>query len=88
MLAALGEVADEAAGGTALVLTHGWALRIAVAGLLRLPPEEAAALARTTNCSVTVLDVARDRAEIVVYGGCAHLHEAGLGSGHTSAASA
>lgn len=75
MLAAIGDVAEKAAGRTAIVVTHGWALRVAIAGLLKLSTDDAAAMERASNCSVTVVDVdvEADRTALVDYANCSHL---------------
>jgi glucosyl-3-phosphoglycerate phosphatase len=43
-------------GGTALLITHGGPVRVAVASVLGLPPGGERLLAPVTNCSLTVLD--------------------------------
>ncbi len=69
MLAALDDVAGKVGDGVGIVVTHGWALRVAVAGLLGRADE----LERVTNCSVTVVDLDRAGAQVVGYGLCDHL---------------
>lgn len=73
MLAALDDVVGKVGDGTGVVVTHGWALRVAVAALLDLPPAEADAVARVANCSVTVVDVGPQGAALAGYGACDHL---------------
>jgi glucosyl-3-phosphoglycerate phosphatase len=84
MLAALADVGRAARGGTAIVLTHGWALRVAVAGLLELDAAADDRLGRATNCSITELLVEDDRASLVHFASCTHL-ETALVSTHRGA---
>lgn len=86
MLAALDDVVAKVGAGTAIVVTHGWALRVAVAGLLALQGDEAEALTRASNCSVTVVDLRAGAASLTAYAGCDHLGGAGLVSAHRSVA--
>jgi glucosyl-3-phosphoglycerate phosphatase len=73
MVAALRDVAAAARGRTAVVVTHGWALRLAVAGLLGADRAAAEAMARAGNCSITELLVEGGAAELVGYAAAAHL---------------
>ncbi len=82
-LAAVQEVVERLCGGTAIVLTHGWTLRILVAALLGDEPD---LLPRVANCSVTVLDVSPHGVERVGYGECGHLEAGALMSQHGSVA--
>jgi glucosyl-3-phosphoglycerate phosphatase len=75
-VAALIDVAARAGRGPAIVITHGWTLRVAVSALLGKASESAADLARAANCSVTVVDVGRDAAELLAYAVCDHLDHA------------
>jgi broad specificity phosphatase PhoE len=82
-LAVVHEVVDRVDGGTAIVLSHGWTLRILAAALLGDEPDR---LPRIPNCSVTVLDVSPGRVERVGYGVCGHLEAGALMSQHGSVA--
>jgi glucosyl-3-phosphoglycerate phosphatase len=89
MLAAIDDVVVRAAGGTAVVLTHGWALRVAVLALVARAGGSAPAeseLARASNCSVSVLELAGGRAELPRYACCRHLEDEALVSAPRHAA--
>jgi probable phosphoglycerate mutase len=73
MVAALRDLAVRTGPGTAIVITHGWALRVGVAALLELGPSEAEELGRAPNCSISVLELDGDTTTLVDYAGCAHL---------------
>lgn len=81
--AAVDAVVDRVGHGTAIVLTHGWTLRILVGALVGEEPDR---IPRAPNCSVTVLDVAPARVERVTYGECEHLEAGALMSEHGSVA--
>ena len=61
-LPAYAEVADALAPGeTAVVVTHGAALRVSVLALLGWPPEQADALHGLDNCAVAILELREGR---------------------------
>lgn len=82
-LAVVHEVVERVDGGTAIVISHGWTLRILGAALLGDEPDR---LPRVANCSLTVLDVSPARVERVGYGECGHLEAGALMSQHGSVA--
>ncbi len=90
MVAAIRDVAVAARGGTAIIVTHGWALRVGVAGLLALEGSAADALGRASNCSVTELAFDRTRGGrgvplMIDFAGCSHLQADALVSTHRGA---
>jgi glucosyl-3-phosphoglycerate phosphatase len=77
VIAALHDVIAKVGAGTGIVISHGWALRAAIAELLAAP-DGGAALPRVPNCAITILDVRRRNFQLVSYGKYAHLEADGL----------
>jgi probable phosphoglycerate mutase len=80
MRRALDDVIGRVGEGTAIVVTHGWALREGVADLLGLTAEEFRPRGKAPNCSVSVLDVGPEAVALATYADDGHLAAAGLGS--------
>lgn len=85
MLTALGEIARAARGGTAIVVTHGWALRVAVMGLLARSPETATAVGRASNCSITEVVIDERGAALRSFAARGHLDDDALVATHRGA---
>jgi glucosyl-3-phosphoglycerate phosphatase len=85
MLDALGDVVATVGRGTAVVVTHGWALRVAIARLIAGPDAAPVELTRAANCSVTVVDVHAGGAALAGWAGCDHLELHGLVAGEQRA---